>query len=206
MSESHFRTRSHGKRRVRAGRNGGGGPGRRRASCVGLVQRRRGQAGIGPWLDSSKPVAARVDSLLNAMTLEEKVGQMDQQLVTTLTDPNSTTCGDNGFNLPNPDCMQKILIDAKTGSVLAGGTNNPIDTTGEGGVGNTGFDWANEYNIIQQYAIKNSRLHIPLIFGVDAVHGFGHPWQAPLYPQSIGMGATWDPRWRRPAARPPRRR
>ena len=32
-----------------------------------------------------------------------------------------------------------------------------------------------------------------MIFGVDAVHGFGHPWQAPLFPQSIGMGATWDP-------------
>ena len=47
--------------------------------------------------------------------------------------------------------------------------------------------------MIQKYAIQNSRLHIPLIFGVDAVHGFGHPWQAPLYPQSIGMGATWDP-------------
>ena len=40
---------------------------------------------------------------------------------------------------------------------------------------------------------QHSRLHIPLIFGVDAVHGFGHPWQAPLFPQSIGMGATWDP-------------
>ena len=47
--------------------------------------------------------------------------------------------------------------------------------------------------MIQKYAIKNSRLHVPVIFGVDAVHGFGHPWQAPLYPQSIGMGATWDP-------------
>ncbi len=127
------------------------------------------------------------------MTLEEKVGQMDQQLVTTLTDPSSASCGDNGFNLPNPACMQKILIDQHVGSVLAGGTNNPIDTTGQGGVGNTGLDWANEYNTIQQFAIKNSRLHIPLVFGVDAVHGFGHPWQAPLFPQSIGMGATWDP-------------
>jgi beta-glucosidase len=146
-----------------------------------------------PWLDSHRSIAGRVNALLSEMTLAEKVGQMDQQLVSTLTDPSSATCGDNGFNLPNPDCMKKILIDAKTGSVLAGGTNNPIDTTGGGGVGNTGFDWANEYNIIQQYAIKNSRLHIPLIFGVDAVHGFGHPWQAPLYPQSIGMGATWDP-------------
>jgi beta-glucosidase len=146
-----------------------------------------------PWLDSSKPIAARVDALLHAMTLEEKVGQMDQQLVTTLTDPSSATCGDNGFNLPNPACMQKILIQQHVGSVLAGGTNDPIDTTGNGGPGNTGYDWANEYNIIQQYAIKNSRLHIPLIFGVDAVHGFGHPWQAPLFPQSIGVGATWDP-------------
>ena len=148
-----------------------------------------------PWLDASKPNSARVDALLGAMTLDEKVGQMDQQLVTTLTDPNSGAkgCGDNGFNLPNPDCMKKVLIDQHVGSVLAGGTNNPIDTTGQGGVGNTGLDWANEYNKIQQYAIRNSRLHIPLIFGVDAVHGFGHPWQAPLFPQSIGMGATWDP-------------
>jgi len=146
-----------------------------------------------PWLAAGMPVSARVEVLLKAMTLDEKVGQMDQQLVTTLTDPNSASCGDNGFNLPNAACMQKILIDQHVGSVLAGGTNNPIDTTSNGGVGNTGFDWANEYNIIQQFAIKNSRLHIPLVFGVDAVHGFGHPWQAPLFPQSIGMGATWDP-------------
>jgi beta-glucosidase len=146
-----------------------------------------------PWLDANKPISARVNALLGAMTLPEKVGQMDQQLVTTVTDTDGTRCGDNGFNMPNPTCMQKVLIDQHAGSVLAGGTNDPIDTTGGGGVGNTGFDWANEYNIIQKYAIENSRLHIPLIFGVDAVHGFGHPWQAPLYPQSIGMGATWDP-------------
>src|ERR1700712_2350382 len=148
----------------------------------------------GPlWLDSGASTPARVNALLAQMTMPEKVGQMDQQLVSTLTDPNGSTCGDNGFNLPNPTCMQKILIASKTGSVLAGGTNNPIDTTGQGGPGNTGYDWANESNIIQSYAIAHSRLHIPLIFGVDAVHGFGHPWQAPLFPQSIGMGATWDP-------------
>jgi beta-glucosidase len=150
-------------------------------------------SGQPPWLDAHKPITARVNALLGEMTLPEKVGQMDQQLVTTLTDNDGTRCGDNGFNMPNPTCMQKVLIDQHAGSILAGGTNDPIDTTGGGGVGNTGYDWANEYNIIQKYAIENSRLHIPLIFGVDAVHGFGHPWQAPLYPQSIGMGATWDP-------------
>ena len=74
---------------------------------------------------------------------------MDQQLVTTLTDPNSANCGDNGFNWPpNDACMHKVLIANDTGSVLAGGTNNPADTTGQAGaVGNTGQDWANEYNI-----------------------------------------------------------
>ena len=145
-----------------------------------------------PWLDPHKPIQARVNALLGAMTLSEKVGQMDQQLVDDLSGPSSS-CGTQGWGQLNQDCMKTWLIDNKTGSLLAGGTDNPPDTTGHGGSGNTGYDWANEYNMIQQYAIQNSRLHIPLIFGVDAVHGFGHPWQAPLYPQSIGMGATWDP-------------
>jgi beta-glucosidase len=145
-----------------------------------------------PWLDSHKPIQARVNALLGAMTLPEKVGQMDQQLVDNLTGP-SNNCGGQGWAQLNQSCMKTWLIDNETGSVLAGGTDNPPDTTGQGGTGNTGYDWANEYNQIQQYAIQNSRLHIPVIFGVDAVHGFGHPWQAPLFPQSIGMGATWDP-------------
>ena len=146
------------------------------------------------WLDSGHSVSRRVEALLNQMTLAEKVGQMDQQLVTTITGTDGDTCaGNSGFNMPVEACMQKILIEQQTGSILAGGTENPIDTSGQGGVGNTGTDWANEYNIIQSYAIQHSRLHIPVIFGVDAVHGFGHPWQAPLFPQSLGMGATWDP-------------
>jgi beta-glucosidase len=145
-----------------------------------------------PWLNPNKPIQARVNSLLGAMTLPEKVGQMDQQLVPNVTGP-SNACGSQGFAIPNPTCMKTVLVDNNVGSLLAGGTDSPIDQTGHGGVGNTGFDWASAYNSIQQYAIQNSRLHIPLIFGIDAVHGFGHPWQAPLYPQSIGMGATWDP-------------
>jgi beta-glucosidase len=149
-------------------------------------------AGRPLYLNSHAGINARVNDLLHRMTLEEKVGQMDQQLVDNLTGP-SGACGSQGWAQLNESCMKTWLVDNKTGSLLAGGTDNPPDTTGGGGTGNTGFDWANEYNLIQKYAIQNSRLHIPLIFGVDAVHGFGHPWQAPLYPQSIGMGATWDP-------------
>jgi beta-glucosidase len=145
------------------------------------------------YLDPSQPTAARVNDLLNRMTLAEKIGQMVQIEVTQVTDTSNSCTSQGGFNLPNLVCEQKIFITNNVGSILAGGTDIPVDTTGSGGAGNTGLDWATEYNTMQHFAIQNSRLHIPVIFGVDAVHGFGHPFQAPLFPQSIGMGATWDP-------------
>jgi beta-glucosidase len=145
------------------------------------------------YLVASLSTQARVSDLLGRMTLPEKIGQMVQIEATQVTDTTNTCTSTGGFNVPNPVCEQKIFVDNNVGSILAGGTDVPVDTTGQGGVGNTGLDWANEYNTMQSYAIQHSRLHIPVIFGVDAVHGFGHPYQAPLFPQSIGMGATWDP-------------
>jgi len=150
-------------------------------------------SGRTAYFDSSSPVPTRVADLLGRMTLAEKIGQMVQIEVTQVTDTSNSCTSQGGFNLPNPVCEQKIFITNNVGSILAGGTDIPPDTTGKGGTGNTGLDWANEYNTMQSFAIQHSRLHIPVIFGVDAVHGFGHPWQAPLFPQSIGMGATWDP-------------
>ncbi|NUP46989.1 MAG: beta-glucosidase [Catenulispora sp.] len=187
------------------GRRSRGGPARRRLLRVGVAAAiavasvdaasATGATGFaGPaYLDHSAPLAARVNDLLGRMTLAEKAGQMDQQLVDNLTAAAGGACGAAGFNLPSAACMQTALVDQNVGSVLAGGTDNPVDTTGAGTSGNTAQDWASEYNSIQQFAISHSRLHIPVVFGVDAVHGFGHPWQAPLFPQSIGMGATWDP-------------
>jgi len=154
---------------------------------------RSASVGRPAYLVASVPIQARVGDLLGRMTLPEKIGQMVQILVTQVTDKTSACTSQGGFNLPNPTCEQKIFVDNNVGSILAGGTDMPIDTTGQNGTGNTGLDWANEYNTMQSYAMQHSRLHIPVIFGVDAVHGFGHPWQAPLFPQSIGMGATWDP-------------
>jgi beta-glucosidase len=150
-------------------------------------------AGGPAYLNPHLPVPARVADLLGRMTLPEKIGQMVQIEVTQVTDKSNDCTSTGGFNMPNPVCEQKIFVDNNVGSILAGGTDIPPDTTGQGGTGNTGLDWANEYNTMQSYAIAHSRLHIPVIFGVDAVHGFGHPWQAPLFPQSIGTGATWDP-------------
>jgi beta-glucosidase len=142
------------------------------------------------YLDHNAPIAARVESLMRQMTLAEKIGQMDQIVTGQLRDtsnPANGQCNNAGGNNDplQTNCLDNVLIKNFTGSILAGGTDNPADNTGQG--------WADWYNTIQHYAIDHSRLHIPVIFGVDAVHGFGHPYQAPLFPQSIGIGATWDP-------------
>jgi beta-glucosidase len=146
-------------------------------------------AGQPRYLNRHASIHDRVNDLLHRMTLEEKVGQMDQIVIGKLRDTTAPANGDcnnaGGNNDPlQTSCLQRTLIDYQTGSILSGGTDNPADNTGKG--------WAEQYNTIQHYAIEHSRLHIPIIYGVDAVHGFGHPYEATLFPQSIGMGATWD--------------
>jgi beta-glucosidase len=141
------------------------------------------------YQDGHQSRETRLADLLGRMTLPEKIGQMDQIVVSKLRDTNAPANGDcknagGNTDLLQTVCLQTVLIQNKTGSILSGGTDNPADNTGHG--------WAAQYNTIQQYAIQHSRLHIPIIYGVDAVHGFGHPYQATLFPQSIGMGATWD--------------
>src|SRR3984957_9117307 len=162
-------------------------------SALAVTAAPASSGGRPAYLNAHLPVQARVSDLLGRMTLPEKIGQMVQIEATQVTDTTNACTSQGGFNMPNPVCEQKIFTDDHVGSILAGGSDIPVDTTGHGGPGNTGLDWANEYNIMQSYAMQHSRLHIPVIFGVDAVHGFGHPYQAPLFPQSIGMGATWDP-------------
>ena len=136
-------------------------------------------AGVS-YLDSHAPIPARVKALLGRMTLAEKAGQMDQILIGNLR-------GDcQGANGPLvPACEQSVFVQYGTGSILAGGTDNPVNDTAE--------QWALDYNEAQHYAIEHTRLHIPVLFGLDAVHGFSHPVDAPLFPHQIGLGATWDP-------------
>jgi beta-glucosidase len=145
----------------------------------------------GPgYLDARAPISFRVEDLLRRMTLPEKIGQMDQIVTGAIrdtTNPADGNCHNSGGNNDplQPSCLENVLIKNFTGSILAGGTDNPPSNTGKG--------WAEWANQIQHTAVEKSRLHIPVILGVDAVHGFGHPFEAPLFPQSIGIGATWDP-------------
>ena len=76
-------------------------------------------AGGSPrYLDQKASIHDRVNDLLHRMTLQEKVGQMDQQLVDDVTGP-SNACGTQGWAQLNPSCLKTWLVDNNVGSLLA---------------------------------------------------------------------------------------
>src|SRR3954447_22878551 len=147
-----------------------------------------GAAAQPVYKNAAAPIGARVNDLLSRMTLQEKVGQMDQIVVGRLraaSNPANGDCNRDNTTELQPNCLRPVLVTYNVGSILSGGTDNPPDNTGRG--------WAELYNTVQRFAIENSRLHIPILYGVDAVHGVGHPTDAALVPHQIGLGSSWDP-------------
>ena len=116
------------------------------------------------YRNASLPIEQRVEDLLARMTPAEKIGQMTQ------VEKNSI----------HPDDITTMSL----GSILSGGGGSPATNTAEG--------WAEMTDGFQQYALK-TRLGIPLLYGVDAVHGHGNLYGATLFPHNIGLGATRDP-------------
>jgi beta-glucosidase len=114
--------------------------------------------------DPTQPVEARVEDLLKRMTLEEKIGQMTQ------VEKNSIRTGD----------ITRYYI----GSILSGGGGSPTINTAEA--------WYKMVEGYQNEALK-TRLGIPLLYGVDAVHGHGNLLNATVFPHNIGLGAANNP-------------
>jgi beta-glucosidase len=123
-------------------------------------------ASPAPYLDARRPVSERVHDLLSRMTLEEKVGQMTQA-------ERGAVDGD-----------QTQITTLGLGSVLSGGGSTPAVNTPTG--------WADMVDSYQSHALA-TRLHIPLIYGVDSVHGHGNLVGATIFPHNLAMGATRDP-------------
>ncbi len=109
-------------------------------------------------------VQERVDDLLSRMTLREKIGQMTQADKARIS----------------PQYVKQINI----GSVLSGGGSVPNPNTPE--------SWARMYDQYQKAALE-TRLGIPIIYGVDSVHGHNNLKGATIFPHNIGLGATRDP-------------
>src|SRR3954470_5086022 len=118
------------------------------------------------YKNAKLPVQDRVADLLSRMNLAEKIGQMTQaERVDVDADPSLITT--NLF-----------------GSILSGGGSTPASNTPEA--------WADMVDRYQAAALE-TRLGIPLIYGVDTVHGHGNLQGATVFPHNIGLGASRDP-------------
>ncbi|MGX1546975.1 glycoside hydrolase family 3 protein [Streptomyces adustus] len=118
-----------------------------------------------PYLDAKLPVKKRVADLLSRMSLAEKAGQMTQA---------ERGAVGNGGDVAAYDL----------GSLLSGGGSTPTPNTPEA--------WARMIDGFQLRA-QATRFQIPLIYGVDAVHGHNNLAGATVMPHNIGIGATRDP-------------
>ena len=140
------------------------GPGQLPASTVTPTPIPSPTQSVSLYTDPDQPVEARVEDLLSRMSLDEKIGQMTQ------VENNSIS----------PEAVSTYYI----GSVLTGGQG--ISST------NSLVEWTNLVKSYQDKALQTP-LGIPIIYGVDSVHGFAHVNGATVFPQNVGLGATRDP-------------
>ncbi len=118
----------------------------------------------------------KVEQLLSAMTLEEKVGQMTQVTLEVVSKPRAA---DALYNELDPGKLREAILKYRVGSIL-----------NCGGAANSLSNWREMITAMQDIAVKESRLHIPLIYGIDAIHGANYTTGATLFPQAIAMAAT----------------
>lgn len=116
---------------------------------------------VPSYLDASLPVVERVEVLLAQMTVAEKIGQMTLVEKNSIVDEDITTLG--------------------IGALLSGGGGSPRV--------NEPDNWLEMVNDYQSFAME-TRLGIPLLYGIDAVHGHSNVKGAVLFPHNIGLGAT----------------
>ncbi|MCS3797115.1 glycoside hydrolase family 3 N-terminal domain-containing protein [Niastella sp. OAS944] len=117
-------------------------------------------------------IEKKVDALLKQMSLEEKVGQMAQVSIESLGATNN-----NVFSFS--DKMKDAVVNYKIGSIL----NTP-------GL-QTAADWNRIIAEIQE-AAKQTKLKIPVLYGLDDIHGVNYVGGSTLFPQQIGQAATWN--------------
>lgn len=116
------------------------------------------------YMDASQDVETRVEALLAQMTLDEKLAQMVQPEQAGIT---PLDVAEYGF-----------------GSVLSGGGSAPSS-------GNNPENWEERVNELKEAALQ-TRLGIPLLYGIDAVHGNNNVFGTVIYPHNIALGATGD--------------
>jgi beta-glucosidase len=128
-----------------------------------------------PYQNPALPISQRVDDLLGRMTIYEKIGQMTQLDITLI----NTTGVQKDVDL-DADKARDLLQNHHIGSFL----------NGEAVSAGNWFDFMSE---LTRIAVEDTRLGIPIIYGIDHIHGASYLRDATIFPQSINLGATFDP-------------
>ncbi|MBT1709958.1 glycoside hydrolase family 3 C-terminal domain-containing protein [Fulvivirgaceae bacterium PWU5] len=123
----------------------------------------------------------QVEALLAKMTVEEKVGQMAQVTLDVITKGPNEYVSDEPLQL-DPALVKKALVQYHVGSVLNTANNRA----------RTPEKWYEIISQLQNVATKETRLKIPLLYGIDAVHGATYTAGATFFPQQIGQAAMWN--------------
>jgi len=124
---------------------------------------------------ADKQMESKIEKLLAKMTLEEKVGQMTQ--VTLEVVAGQTT--EDGWLKLDKKKLHDAIVNHHVGSILnCGGQARSVD------------NWHQIITQIQELATKQTRLGIPIIYGIDAIHGANYTLGATIFPQHIAMAAT----------------
>ena len=131
-------------------------------------------------IQADSDIETKVDSILKKMTLEEKIGQMTQLTLDVVGKGASVYASDMPFEL-DEKMVDLVLRKYKVGSVLNTPTNTPL----------TNETWEKVITRLQKVAIEETG--IPIIYGVDEIHGATYTVGATLFPQEIAMGATFNP-------------
>lgn len=132
----------------------------------------------GTSLDAG--IEKKIDSILTKMTLEEKVGQMAQFTIDLIGKGGNAYYSEEPFDI-DPAMLDTVIGKYKVGSIL-NTSNNRARTTDV---------WEKTIQAIQQRAIVETG--IPVIYGIDAIHGATYTAGATFFPQAIGMAATFNP-------------
>lgn len=135
----------------------------------------RAQDADSPYRDASLPVADRVEDLLSRMTLKEKVGEMTQLNVTMVNASGEQR--DLGLVREK---ARDLILNHHVGSFL-NGEAEPQE------------DWAELITGLQKIAVEESRLGIPILYGIDHMHGASYLKDATLFPHNLNIGATFNP-------------
>ena len=131
---------------------------------------------IKPAIPSDPEIEAKINKLLQKLTLEEKIGQMCEITIDVITDFSDK---ENGFRL-SESMLDTVIGKYKVGSIL----NTPFSIAQEKEV------WADLITRIQKKSMEE--IGIPCIYGVDQIHGTTYTRGGTFFPQSINMAAAFN--------------